>query len=344
MEKPLSFYLKHFAWISALTYAVIFLIIFIFTRETPNYPILNHLIYSNTGEIGDTIGGISSPIIAVIAAGLTFLAFLMQYYANQNYVLQFKSDEVKRSKDAFDKQLETLISQNRKIVESISKKSFDSNRTLECICDELKYSFLLTKQYYCNGNAIPDEAALSISFNLVYYGVGDGANKVTKDLFSNISDLDGLLKMIENVKKMYDSKRWPVDNDKDPIAKIFKLNYRPFDGHQSRLGHYFRSLFHIFSYTEEFGKIKDSQKNRLFTDKDLYNKIKALRTQMSTHEQLLVYLNSQSIFGLPLVEKGYLVKYQIVKNIPLPLIDYISDKPSWFNEIEFEWKKAKKVA
>ena len=38
--------------------------------------------FSSTGEIGDTIGGIMGPFIAVAAAGLTFIAFWVQYKAN----------------------------------------------------------------------------------------------------------------------------------------------------------------------------------------------------------------------------------------------------------------------
>ena len=35
-----------------------------------------------TGQIGDTIGGIMGPIVAIAAAGLTFIAFWVQYKAN----------------------------------------------------------------------------------------------------------------------------------------------------------------------------------------------------------------------------------------------------------------------
>lgn len=38
--------------------------------------------FSSTGEIGDTIGGIMGPFIAIAAAGLTFIAFWVQYKAN----------------------------------------------------------------------------------------------------------------------------------------------------------------------------------------------------------------------------------------------------------------------
>jgi uncharacterized protein YqgC (DUF456 family) len=37
--------------------------------------------FSTTGEIGDTIGGIMGQFIAIAAAGLTFIAFWVQYKA-----------------------------------------------------------------------------------------------------------------------------------------------------------------------------------------------------------------------------------------------------------------------
>lgn len=38
--------------------------------------------FSSTGEIGDTIGGVMGPFVAIAAAGLTFIAFWVQYKAN----------------------------------------------------------------------------------------------------------------------------------------------------------------------------------------------------------------------------------------------------------------------
>ena len=38
--------------------------------------------FSSTGQIGDTIGGIMGPFVAIAAAGLTFIAFWVQYKAN----------------------------------------------------------------------------------------------------------------------------------------------------------------------------------------------------------------------------------------------------------------------
>ena len=38
--------------------------------------------FTETGQIGDTIGGIMGPFIAIVAAGLTFFAFWVQFKAN----------------------------------------------------------------------------------------------------------------------------------------------------------------------------------------------------------------------------------------------------------------------
>ena len=38
--------------------------------------------FSEKGQVGDTIGGIMGPFVAIAAAGLTFIAFYVQYKAN----------------------------------------------------------------------------------------------------------------------------------------------------------------------------------------------------------------------------------------------------------------------
>ena len=39
--------------------------------------------FRDTGSIGDTIGGIMGPFVALLAAGLTFMAFWVQFKANK---------------------------------------------------------------------------------------------------------------------------------------------------------------------------------------------------------------------------------------------------------------------
>lgn len=77
MENNLAFdksFWKSFGW---------FLLIAILICCLP-WLLANHswIDFSGTGQIGDTIGGIMGPFIAIAAAGLTFIAFWVQYKAN----------------------------------------------------------------------------------------------------------------------------------------------------------------------------------------------------------------------------------------------------------------------
>src|SRR5690606_4309124 len=61
--------------------------------------------FTETGQIGDTIGGIISPFIALAGVLLTFLAFYMQIKANQIQITQFKEgiDKEKEIRNLIEK-------------------------------------------------------------------------------------------------------------------------------------------------------------------------------------------------------------------------------------------------
>jgi hypothetical protein len=66
-----------------------------------------------------------------------------------------------------------------------------------------------------------------------------------------------------------------------------------------------------------------------------YNYLRTIRAQLSSHEQLLLYYNSLSKFGESWITKGYLTKYRMIKNIPLPLADF-GKKPEELFKKEIE--------
>jgi hypothetical protein len=99
-----------------------------------------------------------------------------------------------------------------------------------------------------------------------------------------------------------------------------------YGGNQFRLGHYFRHLYQTIMFID-----KDKNLNK----KKKYFYVKTLRAQLSTHEQILFFINSLSFFGMvweltpkfkislyePLnflraEEKRLITKYQLIKNIP----------------------------
>lgn len=83
----------------AIFAASVLIIVFIFPPLlTRNWFLGNLFHFDTTGPIGDTIGGIINPFIAIIAAWLTYKAFIMQYDANQELR---KDAEINRFENIF---------------------------------------------------------------------------------------------------------------------------------------------------------------------------------------------------------------------------------------------------
>lgn len=81
--------------------------------------------FSNTGQIGDTIGGIMNPFVAIVGVISTFLAFLMQVEANHIQKEQF--DNIQNEKQEREK---TDKYYNLKLIELIirnCKKDLETN-------------------------------------------------------------------------------------------------------------------------------------------------------------------------------------------------------------------------
>ncbi|MBL1219935.1 hypothetical protein JET18_03745 [Chryseobacterium sp. L7] len=85
--------------------------------------------FNDTGQIGDTLGGIINPFIALSGVILTFLAFYMQIKANQIQITQFNStiEKEKESRIFNDKynsynHISLLITDIEYILDDINKK------------------------------------------------------------------------------------------------------------------------------------------------------------------------------------------------------------------------------
>ena len=119
-------------------------------------------------------------------------------------------------------------------------------------------------------------------------------------------------------------------------ARVTSLHYMPFDGHQVRLGHYFRHLFQSVGYINE-------QPTEILSYEGKYKYIKTLRAQFSTHEQGLIFLNSLSDLGRAwelderIVDpnRKLITKYNLVKNIPHGFLEGI-DVRKYYPDVKFE--------
>ena len=85
-----SEFIDKYNWKLLLAFiAFLFLAVWGFTRST--FSFYNGFNYSNSGQIGDTIGGITAPFINLVAAILVYYSFKAQTDAN---VLQIKANDL----------------------------------------------------------------------------------------------------------------------------------------------------------------------------------------------------------------------------------------------------------
>nr|WP_298995183.1 putative phage abortive infection protein [uncultured Polaribacter sp.] len=94
-----------------------------------------------------------------------------------------------------------------------------------------------------------------------------------------------------------------------------KLKYKKYyGGHQHRLGHYYRNLYQSYKMLDRSDLIPEDTK---------YEYSKLLRAQISTYEQILLFINSLSSLGMKwqLVadtdkKNNFIEDYHVVKNVP----------------------------
>jgi hypothetical protein len=116
---------------------------------------------------------------------------------------------------------------------------------------------------------------------------------------------------------------------KEEVRVRRRLGYVPFEGHQSRLGHYFRHLYQTIQYIDQ---------QPLSIDK--YEYVKTVRAQLSTHEQALLLLNSLTPLGAKWWSNRFICTYRLVQNLPRDFFDPKSeiDIQPRFKQGYFEWE------
>ena len=331
-----------------LSIAIVIILSFpiIFIQSSPLGIDLN-----NTGQIGDTIGGILAPFIAIIAAVLTFAAFYIQYQANQIQIKNFQHQVDISNVQRFESKFIDLIKLHRSNVEDINiKNKFKGREAFSELFYELRYTFYTlkkviedlpkgTKATDLGFKPDDDETIFKISYGIFFLGLNVNFKSSLINYIKNYSTDFFIQILIPYLEKIQSGIPHQIK-----FNNGFELNYTPyknvFDGCNSNLGHYYRHLFQSVKFVDEMD-------NKLLIPTQKYNYVKTLRAQLSNFEQLLLYYNSLSYFGYPWLNdnildsgpsdftNGFLVKYKMIKNIPLPLADFgIKPEEKFKKEIE----------
>lgn len=295
---------------------------------------------TSTGAVGDTIGGIMNPFIAIAAVIVTGLAFYMQYQANRQVQDQFKKQDHQYKLDKFESRLFKFVENYNQTVNQFNCNSRDSNETFrgKDIFFAIHQEFKATLKDIQNFNQLNNfnienmclEKAnesnfyiveLKITYVIVFYGVSEHGQKTVIEKLKHLYKNEYLKKLTdylsykpEGFNELHEVHNgWKEVSITDVQNRCKKQFIRYNNGHQSRLGHYYRQLYMIIKFIDDERSLKYLEK---------WEHSKYLRSLFSNHEQIIFYLNSISILGHDWEinktnENEMLVtKYDLIKNIP----------------------------
>jgi len=296
--------------------------------------------FAITGTIGDTLNGIFNPLIGTFAVITTFLAFIVQYRANQLYREDVDSQRfetrfyelLKMHKDNVNE----MEINNKYFKRNTFVKMFEELRFLYFVIENAKEQFKIEKNYPIFN--ITKEGIIELAYFFFFFGVNE---KLRIEDFSKIKVHSPFYLYCR--EKIYFHQDYFIrsfsEKEKEPITMYLdsknsysfsiylKTDFYPFDGHASRLGHYYRHLYQMIKF------VVLSKELRNFDQK--YEYIKIIRAQLSNYEQAIIYYNSFFYAGKVWWEDtsidlkkddgkhvSYLLDYALIKNLPFNLIDF----------------------
>lgn len=108
-------------------------------------------VYCDTGEIGDTIGGITAPFVGILSAFLTYYLLRHQLERESQQTADYK-------KDCYERQLFELLNQHNRVIDRIGMEKISefylnhqvAYTKIECLCQNLDERISLKNSiFYC---------------------------------------------------------------------------------------------------------------------------------------------------------------------------------------------------
>lgn len=252
---------------------------------------------NKTGGIGDTFNGLTAPFISLLSAILVFLAFRAQVIANKLVNDQFRLQLI-------ETRFFELLKLHRDNVGEIGIGKSYGKKIFVTLIREFRLIHSKLDNINIEENiGLDNRKIMEVSYLILFFGFEPNSSRQLQVALEPYN-INGLFELL--VIK-FDNRQTKLSAKNDR-----KFNYTPFEGHQSRLGHYFRHLYQTVDYID-----------RIDIEIDKYSYIKALRAQLTTHEQALLYINSLTPAGSKWWTKGFIEDYRLLKNIP----------PGFFNPV-----------
>lgn len=296
--------------------------------------------FSITGSIGDTLNGIFNPLIGVFAVITTFLAFLIQYRANELYrkditFQRFETRFYELLKIHKDNVSEIKI-ENKHQGRNSFIPIFNELRFLYKIIEEAKEGYI--KLYPEENLNLSSERLMELTYFIHFFGI---TKKIRPADLSKVSIhhpfyiycLERIKPYQQHFHTIYDKTTKDtisiiLNTDKrDNESVILYTDFIPFNGFSNILGHYFRHLYQTVKFI--------ANANELDTFEQKYEYMKIIRAQLSNFEQALLFYNSYFFSGKiwwedpsvnfkndPRFFISYFLDFALIKNLPANLTDF----------------------
>lgn len=262
---------------------------------------------TGAGQLGDFVGGYVGTFFALVSVVLLTSTFRGQRSSAQLLNFETKYFELLRLHRDNVAELEVQSVAGRKLFVVLIREYRSVHETV----------LRVAKQHDLN---LTQRELVHVAYYCLFFGTGPNSSRM---LLGSLASFDP--KFVAALENELDK------NDvKDRAQGEKKLAYRPFEGHQSRLGHYYRHLYQAIKYV-------DQQE----IDIDKYEYVKTIRAQLSNHEQALLLLNSLTPIGNNWWEYKFIEKYRLVQNIPRHFFDPDSElnTEELFPKGYFEWEE-----
>lgn len=343
--------------LSFISVVLAFIAPFIFTRPSIN----KDFDFSQTGTIGDTIGGLMNPFIALAGVIVTGLAFYIQYKANMQQRELFELEQ-KESKDQLQQQINNQNQQNklqqfesqfyemlklhRENITEMKINGYDFDETenslkrFEKITEGRKLFVVMKTEFECilslysKDNKL-DKSGFQKCYNLFFSGLDTYAKSNSNETI--------LIELFKKARRNHEKPlKQKISNNKDrkefmPNVELY-FNYKPFSGHSQRLGHYFRHLYLT---------VKSVANSTIVTDYEERMKyLRILRAQLSNHEQILLFYNWLSEYGDDWENEvhAFFTEYCMIHNLWYQILfddKYISDQVNYLRTKKVELRTGK---
>lgn len=282
-----------------LLFSLILMVLICFLPKLLTKP--GEIDFTRTGQIGDTIGGIMSPFVAMIATLLTFLAFWVQYKAN-------KQQREDIAKERFERHVFGMLDAQEKITsELVLEIKLNGTGTNKGV----HYNRLFSQK-----SEIDDQMAIDVKVwtsDFIKSPCKDNKDNVLGDNLIKQTGRDVFQLIYEDAPLEYESKTAPL---KELLKKYNGMRtLMANEKHIWFLDHYFRHLYRIYKYIDEYDE-------EVITPEMKKEYAGIVRSHLSPYELVMIFYNS---FTKPKFEE-LIVKYNVLKNIRMELLATDEDR------------------